>query len=304
MSSSGVDDLVTFVAVAKAGSFKAAAATLGRDASVISRRISQLEARLGVRLLIRTTRSVTLTEAGAFYFDRLRMSLDELDAATREVGGFATQPKGVLKLSAPATFGRELIIPVLSKIVQAFPDIKFDVHFSDRLVDIVGEGFDVVLRVGTLPDSSFQYRKLGSFRCILVASPSYLDQHGAPDTVESLNAHACIGFTRFPGWPNWTIEKLGARVTFRPKCPIVADNSEGILIAALEGTGIALSPDYMAAAHLRAGTLVHVLPGWRSTEDTGIHALMPPGTLVPAKSRILVDELALALGDKGSDTSC
>lgn len=302
MSSYGVDDLVTFVAVARAGSFKAAAAALGRDASVISRRITHLEQSLGVRLLIRTTRSLSLTEAGAFYFNRLRVSLDDLDAATREVGGFAATPQGILKVSVPVTFGRELIVPVLSKIVLDYPQIKVDAHFTDRMVDIVSEAFDVVIRVGVLPDSSFQARQLGTFRNVFVAAPLYIQQHGIPETVTALDCHACLGFTRLPGWPHWTVEKDGTQVTVQPGCVMTADNSEGILISALHGTGVALLPDYMVVPHLASGSLMQVLPGWRTTRDVGIHALMPPGSLIPAKSRILVDELVKALSYLNRDS--
>jgi len=287
----GIDNLLAFVAVARTGSFKAAALQLERDASVISRRISQLEKHLGVKLLIRTTRNVALTEAGGFYFQRLRSVLDELDTATREVGDFVATPQGTLKISVPVTLGREIVAPVFSSIIKKYPKIRIDAHFEDRAVDVVGESFDLVLRAGLLPSSSLISKKLGAFRSILVAAPAYREVHGLPDTLEALEHHLCLGFTKYPDWPNWTLEKDDQRVTLQPECALLADSSEAVLVCALQGVGISLTPAWMAAPHLKAGRLIEVLPGWRSVRDIIVHALMPPGALIPVKTRIFVDEL-------------
>ncbi|EMM4085551.1 LysR family transcriptional regulator [Shigella flexneri] len=292
-----LDDLVTFITVARTGSFKSAAVLLMRDASVISRRISQLEKQLGVKLLIRTTRSLMLTEAGSLYYNRLRAALEEVETATREVGDFAATPQGTLRVSVPVTFGREMVAPLFSSILANYPKIKIDAHFEDRAVDVVGEGYDVVLRVGLLPSSTLISRKLGSFRSMLVASPEYVASHETLTSPAQLENHACLGFTKAPGWPSWTLEKDGEEVTIQPNCSLVADNSEAILVSAMQGTGIALTPDWMAASYINAGKLVHVLPGWRSIRDIEVHALMPPGALIPVKTRVFVD----ALRDKFSD---
>lgn len=286
-----LDDLAAFVAVAHTGSFKAAAVRLGRDGSVVSRRIAQLERKLGVKLLLRTTRTVTLTEAGSFYFQRLRSILDELDAATREVGGYASAPQGLLRISAPVTFGRDIVSPLIARIITAHPGIRIDAHFQDRVVDVVGEGFDLVVRVGSLPSSTLHARRLGSFRSVLVAAPAYRDRHGLPDQVAMLKEHRCLGFTRYPDWPLWTLEKDEETFSIQPDCSMVADNSEAILTCALEALGIALTPDWMAAPHLKCGALLSVLPGWRSAREVAIHALMPSGTLIPTKTRLFVDAL-------------
>jgi DNA-binding transcriptional LysR family regulator len=299
MATSGIDDLVAFVAVARTGSFKAAAVQLQRDASVISRRLSHLERRLGVKLLIRTTRNVRLTEAGGLYFQRLRAALDELDTATREVGDFAATPQGTLKVSVPITFGREIVAPLFANIIQNYPKIKIDAHFEDRAVDVVGEGFDAVVRVGILSSSTLISKKLGTFRSLLVTSPAYRDAHGIPDAPEALAHHTCLGFTKYPEWPNWTLEKEGQRVTLQPQCTLIADSSEAIMASALQGLGISLTPDWMVAPHLKAGRLVEVLSGWRSVQDILIHVLMPPGGMVPAKTRIFVDQLSKTFGSEG-----
>jgi DNA-binding transcriptional LysR family regulator len=289
------DEIVAFAAVARSGSFRAAGVHLGKDPSIISRRLSQLERTLGVRLLVRTTRSVTLTEAGTFYFRRVQSALDELDMATREVGGFAATPQGVLKISLPVTYGREVIAPLIADFLVKYPQIRIDAHFLDRTVDIVSEGFDMVIRVGHIPDSSLIARKVGSFRSLLTASPDYLARAGVPSAPEDLANHACLGFTNHPDWPDWILEREGERATVRPQGPLTANSSESIMVAALRGAGIALTPEWMAAPCLNLGTLVNVLPGWRSVREVEVHAVMPPGAMVPAKTRAFVDEMVHAL---------
>lgn len=182
------DELMAFVCVAEAGSFIGASLRLERDASVISRRVSHLEKKLGVRLLVRTTRSVTLTEAGTWFLQRARTALDELSAASREVGDFAATPQGTLRVSLPVTFGRELIAPMFPDFLQAYPDIRLDAHFLDRRVDIVAEGFDAVIRLGNLRDSTLTGRELGAFRSQLIASPAYLQRYGEPTHPEQLGS--------------------------------------------------------------------------------------------------------------------
>jgi DNA-binding transcriptional LysR family regulator len=289
------DELLAFAAVARTGSFRAAGKQLGKDPSIISRRLSQLERTLGVRLLVRTTRSVTLTEAGTLFFRRVQSALDELDMAAREVSGFVATPQGILKISLPVTYGREVVAPLMPAFLAKHPLVQIDAHFLDRTVDIVSEGFDMVIRVGKIQDSSLIARTVGSFRSLLTASPGYLARAGTPTAPQDLDKHACLGFTNHPDWPDWILEKAGERVTVRPQGPLVANSSEAILVAALKGGGIALTPDWMAGPHLDAGSLVEVLPGWRSVREVEVHAVMPPGAMVPAKTRAFVDELLAAL---------
>jgi DNA-binding transcriptional LysR family regulator len=291
----GFDEIVAFAAVARTGSFKAAGAYLNRDASIVSRRLSQLELRLGVRLFLRTTRSVTLTEAGTLYFRRIQAVLDEIEMATREVSGFAATPQGVLKISLPVTYGRDVIAPLLPGFLRKYPRIQIDAHFVDRMVDIVSEGFDVVIRVGAIQDSSLVTRKIASFRSLLIASPDYLAREGAPGAPDDLRSHACLGFTTHPDWPEWVLENAGERVTVRPQGPLVANSSESIMVAALNGAGIALAPDWMVFPRIAAGDLVEVLPGWRSVRAVDVQVVMPPGALVPGKTRAFVDAIASAL---------
>lgn len=286
-----IDDLMAFVEVGRTGSFRSAASTLERDASVISRRVSQLEKSLGVRLLIRSTRAVTLTEAGQMYYHRLRRALEEVDNATRDVGDFTATPQGSLKISVPTSFGREIITRLFAKVINDYPKIQIDAHFEDRSVDIVGEGFDVVIRVGILSDSTLISKKLGSFRSILAATPALIDKFGLPRHPEELTRYPCVGFTKLPEWPNWTLEKENKKTTVQPSCALLADSSEAVLISALQGLGVALVPEWMAAPYFKSDELINILPGWRSSRDIEVHALMP-GSLIPAKTRVFIDELS------------
>lgn len=293
------DDLTAFVCVAEAGSFTGASTRLGRDASVISRRVSHLEKSLGVRLLVRTTRSVTLTEAGTYFLQRTRAALDELSAASREVGDFASTPQGVLRVSLPVTFGREVIAPIIPDFLKNFPDIRLDAHFLDRRVDIVAEGFDAVIRVGIIRDSSLTGRKLGTFRSQLVASRDYLNKHGVPSSPEDLQSHACLGFTSHPDWPHWVLENGLERVQITPSGPLTTNTSEALMMAVRQGTGIALLPDWMVKPALDDGVLKKVLPQWISAAEVSVYALMPPGVLVPAKTRVFIDTICSQLALSG-----
>jgi DNA-binding transcriptional LysR family regulator len=290
----GFDEIVAFAAVARTGSFRAAGTFLDRDPSIVSRRLSQLERRLGVRLLLRTTRSVTLTEAGTLYFRRIQAVLDEIEMATREVSGFAATPQGVLRISLPVTYGREVVAPLLPSFLRKYPQIQIDAHFLDRMVDIVSEGFDLVIRVGPIQDSSLVVRKIGSFRSLLTASPGYLEGSGVPRAPHDLASHSCLGFTHHPDWPDWVLENNEERITLRPHGPLIANRSDSVMAAALKGAGIALVPDWMAGPRLKTGELIEVLPGWRSVREVDVQVVMPPGALIPGKTRAFVDEMAAA----------
>jgi len=291
----GLELLTAFVAVADSGSFTAAATKLGRDASVVSRRVSQLEEELGVSLFSRTTRRVVLTEVGARYHQRVQGLLEELSVASREASDIAASPQGMFRVSVPVTFGRQWIAPLLPRFLASHPHIRLDVRSSDRFVDVVAEGFDVAIRVGRLQDSSLTARKIASYRNLLVAAPTYLEAHGKPRTPEDLKSHACIGFTGYAGWPDWSLSKAGKRKTIRPQGPLVADNSEIVLSAAIAGAGITFTSDWLAGPALRAGKLREVLPGWGGKGQGGVYAVLPPGRLVPAKTRLFVEEIAKSI---------
>lgn len=286
LAGASLDELSAFVAVAEAGSFTTAATKVQRDASVISKRISALEKRLGARLFARTTRNVTLTEVGERFHQRVAAALEELGSASREASDLATTPRGLLRIAAPLAFGRRWIAPLLPRFIAEFPDIRVDVRFSDRYVDMVSEGFDIAVRIGVLADSALTARKVGNYRTLLAASPGYVARHGAPETPDDLTRHACLGFTGHAAWPKWELENRGRRVAVQPHCPIVADSSEALLAAALNDGGVMLAPDWLIGEYLSDGRLVEVLNGWTSATDGAVHIAYPSGRIVPAKARV------------------
>jgi DNA-binding transcriptional LysR family regulator len=218
--------------------------------------------------------------------------LEELANASREASDFAASPQGLVRVSLPVSFGRHWIAPVLPSFLARHPQIRIDARFTDRQVDVVAEDYDVAIRVGVLRDSSLRGRKLASYRNILVAAPSYVAAHGKPRVPPDLKKHACLTFTGFAAWPDWPLTKDGKRQTVRPTGPLIADNSEALLLAAIEGAGITFTPDWLAGPMIRAGKLVEVLPGWGGPGDGGIYAISPTGRLVPTKTRVFVEEIA------------
>ena len=179
--------------------------------------------------------------------------------------------------------------------LQAYPDIRLDAHFLDRRVDIVAEGFDAVIRLGNLRDSTLTGRELGAFRSQLIASPAYLQRYGEPTHPEQLAAHQCLGFTHHPDWPYWILENGREHIQVTPAGPLTTNISEALLTAVIRATGIALLPGWMVNQAVQCGELVRVLPDWRSAARVSVYALMPPGTLVPAKTRVFIDAVCQQL---------
>lgn len=293
LSKISLEELAAFISVAETGSFTLAAQSIGRDPTILSRRVNHLENHLGVRLLSRTTRRVALTEVGGAYYKRIRALLDDLGNASLEASNLASAPQGLLRISLPVTFGRLWITPLLSGFAKKHPQIKLDVRFTDRLVDLVTEGFDVAIRVGSLRSSSLMAKKIASFKYILAASPAFVSTHGKPDSPEELSKFPCIGFISQSFWPEWNLKKNGLHKAIKPDGKLITDNSEAMLIAAIDGVGIALIADWLAGPAIRSEKLIEVMPGWEAAGagESGIYAVMPPGRLVPTKTRLFVDEV-------------
>lgn len=284
-----IDELKAFVMIANLGSFAEAARRLGRDTSVLSRRVNALERRLGARLLARSTRAVVLTEAGEQYLRRVETILDELEAANREVSDLAVTPKGVLRVTMPFTFGRRWITPLLPGFAVRHPDIKVDVRFTDRYVDLVSEGFDLAIRVGKLDDSGQVSRRVGTYRTMLLASPQYLARRGRPTHPDELAGHDCLSFTGHSTWPRWPLAKDGERVFVETNGPIISDSAEILVDAAVAGSGIIFAPDWHVFEHISRGVLVEIMPGWGAVNDGPVNIVLPPGRIVPAKARVFID---------------
>ncbi len=294
MSRVSIEELTAFIAVAETGSFRGASERIGRDATVLSRRIGSLENFLGVQLFSRTTRRVVLTEVGIMYHQRVRTLLDELDIATREASNFAVSARGQLRVSLPVAFGRLWIAPLIPAFIRKYPEIRVDARYIDRYVDVVAEGFDVAIRAGTLRDSSLKARRVASFQNLLVASPDYIATHGIPSHPEELTADQCLAFARPSTSSDWTLKNGKQIAVLHPEGPLIADNSETLLLAAIHGTGITMLPDWLVGPALASGELVTILPDWRGSEEGEIYAVMPPGPLLPAKTRVFVDEIVSA----------
>lgn len=280
-----------FAAVMETGSFTAAADRLGTTSGQASKLVARLEGALGVRLLNRTTRAVSPTEAGQAYFDRLRPLLDEFDSLDAAVRDVTQAPRGRLRLTAPLTFGGLELTPILNDFALRWPEIELDVSFTDRVVNLVDEGFDMAIRVGRPADSSMIVRKLCDVRIITVAAPDWLDRHGAPATPQSVVELPCIIDTNFRDPGRWPFRVNGRPVAVPVRGRLRYSNAEACLSAAEAGLGLACVPSFVAAEALRAGRIQQVLRDFEA-EPYGVHALYPHSRHLAAKVRVLVDFLA------------
>ena len=280
-----------FVAVLDFGSFAEAAKRLGISSGQASKLVSKLESDLGVQLLKRTTRALSPTEVGQAYYGRLKGLIEEFDALDASVRNASGAPAGRLRVTAPLSFGTIQLTPRLLDFARAFPDIQLDVGFSDRMVNLVEEGFDMAIRIGKSADSSLITRKLCDARIVLVASPEYLAARGRPATLEDLAAHDCIIDTNFRDPFDWSFNSPRGQIAVAVTGRIRFSNGEACLAAAEAGLGIARIPSFIAGPRIREGRLVTLLP---ETEDLShvIHAVYPPARHLALKVRVLVDFLA------------
>ncbi|MGR3388641.1 LysR family transcriptional regulator [Sagittula sp.] len=281
-----------FLAVIDTGSFTGAAEKLGTRSGQASKLISRLETELGVRLLNRTTRSVAPTEAGRAYYDRLKPLVDELDTLDLDIRNISQSPRGRLRLTAPLTFGTLELAPALNAFAGLYPDIELDVTFSDRVVNVVDEGFDLAVRVGRPGDSSLIIRRLCAVRIVVVAAPPYLDAHGSPATPADLAKHACIIDTNFREPNRWPFKGENGEVEMASvEGRIRYSNAEACVQAAELGLGLACVPAFVAGDALRSGKLIRLLPSFE-TDPYDVHVLYPHSRHLAAKVRLLVDFLS------------
>ena len=281
-----------FLAVIESGSFTAAARRLGTSSGQASKLVSRLEAELGVRLLNRTTRAVSPTEAGQAYFDRLRPLMDEFGALDMAVRNVAQVPRGTLRLSVPMTFGGLELAPALNIFAARYPQIALDVSFSDRAVNLVDEGVDLAVRIGRLDESSLIARRLCAVRLVVVASSAYLAHAGPLRRPDDLRHHACIIDTNFRDPDRWPFSiEDGTNVQVPVAGRLRYSNALACLGAAEAGLGLACTPAFVAVEPVRAGRLQPVLTAFE-TEPVGLHVLYPHNRHLAAKVRVLVDFLA------------
>ena len=288
-----MDSLVevrAFVAVAESLSFMRGGQRLGISPGQVSKLVARLEAQLGVRLLNRTTRKVSLTDAGRDYVARVRLLLDAFDAlqsTMRDVSG----PRGLLKVSAPAAFGADQIEPAMLDFARACPDVSLEVHFSDRLVNLVEEGFDVAVRISRLRDSTLVARKIAEVRFLTFAAPAYLEAHGVPRRPEDLEAHEAVIDLNGPNPALWTFRRDGASVEVTIKGRLRLSSGQACVGAAEAGFGVARLPAFIVAGSLRAGRLKTVLDAFEPP-PLSVHVIYPATKHLAAKTRAFVDFLA------------
>lgn len=279
------------VAVLEVGSFAGAAARLGMSASQASKLVSRLEADLGVQLIRRTTRALAPTEVGQAYYERIKGLLDEFDALDAAVRNASGAPSGRLRLTAPISFGASQLVPILMDFARAFPEIQLDVSFSDRVVNLIDEGFDAAVRIGRPGDSSLVARKLCAIRIVLAASPTYLAERGTPRTPADLAGHDCIIDTNFRDPFAWRFREDRETTAIPVTGRLRFSNGEACVTAAAAGFGIARIPSFTAGEAIRARAVVPLLQPYECEPD-GLYALYPAGRHLALKVRALVDFLA------------
>lgn len=284
-----LNGIVAFVRAAETLSFVAAGRMLGISASAVGKSVSKLEQSVGTRLFHRTTRRVSLTEEGALFFERCRRILDDLRDAEAMLSQAARIPRGRLRVSLP-TIGYRFLLPILPEFKRLYPDIELDLDFSDRIVDVVEERFDAVIRSGALADSSLMSRRLGPFRFVLCAAPSYLDSHGTPQMPKDLEKHECLRF-RFPTsgkLQEWQLVDDGGVNAFRLPSALTCNNVEALRGAALAGLGIAYMPDFLAGDAIEIGDLLTVLDEF--LVDPGQFSILWPSSQhLSPRLRVFVD---------------
>jgi len=301
MDGSNMDEVVAFISVLGTGSFVKAGSALGKDVSTVSRRVSALEARLGVRLLERSTRRLTPTEAGSALYERMVAATAAMEEAQVEVAQAGNVAKGLLRLALPATFGRMCIAPLLPEFLMAYPGVSIEAEFSDRYVDLIGEGFDVAIRIGDLQDSRLVARKLMTNERLVCASPSYLAAHGTPTTPDDLTQHVCLANSRFKGYPEWRFRNGDSVSAVRIKARFTADDPESLVAAAVAGIGIVIGAKWLTASQRSQGLLTTVLPDWAFEREGSIHLLQASARLTPGKTRSFVDWLVGRMNDRPWD---
>lgn len=284
-----LEDLRSFVEVAESGGLNRAAARSGISKSILSRRISRLEADLGTRLLSRSTRGISLTEAGIGFKTRCDRILAELEEARDAVAQQGRSVHGRLRLSAPLSFGVRCLSPVLAELARLYPALELDVSYSDQVIDLIGERFDAAVRIGSLRDSALVARRIAPTRSVLAASPEYLARYGRPNSPEDLTGHECLIYTGRVV-PEWQFKSGKRSISIRPEGRLKSDSGEAILQWALAGLGIADAPSFLVADAIGSGALEPLLMQYPAPEY-GIYVVRPPGPYVPRKVRVLIDLL-------------
>jgi DNA-binding transcriptional LysR family regulator len=287
-----------FLEVVKNESFAGAARSLGLTGPAISKQVQSLEGQLGVKLLSRTTRHVGLTEEGAIYFEKARQALADLSEAERQIQELRACPTGKLKVNAPMSFGTQFLTRPIAAFAEQYPEVELEIEFNDSWADVVGEGFDVVVRIGSLQDSTLIARKLARCPIILCAGKKLIEEYGLPDSVEQLSHYPGIVYNMHTQKEEWRYcgdnNVIGTQTLNRN---FAANTAEMQLEACLRGLGIALLPAFSVDAYLKSGELVSLFPAYPTYPESGIYAMYPQNRYLSTRTRLFIDWLSKASED-------
>jgi DNA-binding transcriptional LysR family regulator len=284
--------MAVFVQVVEQGSFARAAERLSMSTSAVSRHVAELEAHLGARLLNRTTRKLSLTEPGQAFLQRAVQLLADVEEAEAVVSSATLEPRGTIRMTAPIAFGERHLAPAIADFITRHPAVRFDLDLSDRIVDIVDEGFDLAVRIGAPGSQALIARRIGATQLVCCASPGYLARHGAPATPDDLARHHCLAYAYLPVRDTWRFrDAAGNDRVARIGGPVHANNGRFLAALAAEDVGVTLEPDFIVGEAIRAGRLVALLPGFTPPEST-IYAVYPSRRHLSGKVRAFVDHLA------------
>ncbi len=296
-----LSEMEAFAMVVDQGGFTDAAKKLGISKSAVSKHVSSLEARLGARLLNRTTRRVSPTEIGLAYYDRARRVLNDAGEADALVTSMQSEPSGLLRISVATDFGVNHLSPVLGDFLADFPDVNVNMVLNNRFVELISEGFDMAIRVGELEDSSLRARKLTETTRRMVGSPSYFQKYGRPMRIDDLNEHKLLHYSSQSSGNVWKVPAPSGEVRqVRTAGWLSVNDGQSLLNAAVAGLGIAYLPSFLYAEAMEAGLVEDAIPDL-PVDRQGIYAVYPPGRFTQPKVRAFIDFLVHAFGDKGPD---
>ena len=291
-------EMRVFAAVVDAGSFIGACDAVGLSKAAVSRHVQELEARLGVRLLQRTTRKLSLTDEGDVFYTRCKELLADVEEAEAEISSRAGVASGLLKVNVPVSFGILHLAPLWAEFMARHPSVTLEITLSDRVVDLVDEGFDVAVRIARLPNSTLISRRLASTGMVVCASPTYIARHGAPAHPSDLAHHAVMAYSLYAGGNTWEFDGPAGKVVVQVAPRIHTNSGDTCRAVALQHGGVVFQPSFLVGDDLRSGALVQVMPEYTST-SLGIYAVYPTRRHLSPKVRLLVDFLAESARARG-----
>ena len=295
-----LDAMHIFVRIAELGSFTAVAEQMGLARSVVTRQIAALESHLGVKLMVRNTRRLSLTSAGSAYLEKCKVVLDLIEAAEASVMEERLTPRGNIRIGVPLSFGLKKLTPMLLEFSERYPDINLEIVFDDHQMNLIEEGMDLSIRIATQLAPGDIVRKLGSCRLFTVASPDYLKQHGRPNHPSELTNHECLGYTLTANGMSWEFMVEGHLETFYIRSRIKANNGDALTEAAARGLGITRQPDFIVDDYLATGQVETILDEFNAAE-LGIYAILSSNRYVPHRVRVLLDFLANRLSENKNE---